>query len=207
MTWLTVVALVFAVAGVLLVIGGLRALWRARIWGFTSRTLAGLLLLVIGLLGTAIGIGVQGYQALTHEERIARITIEPKEPQRFDVRIAFPDSRVQTFELRGDEFYVDARILKWTPQANLIGLHTMWDLDRVAGRYRDVEQERTAPRTVFTLGAKPPVDLFEMRRRFAALAPLFDAEYGSATFVPAAAPTELELFVSTSGLLLRPAGK
>src|SRR5690606_32041245 len=98
MTWLTVVALVFAVAGVLLVIGGLRALWRARIWGFTSRTLAGLLLLVIGLLGTAIGIGVQGYQALTHEERIARITIEPKEPQRFDVRIAFPDSRVQTFE-------------------------------------------------------------------------------------------------------------
>ena len=77
----------------------------------------------------------------------------------------------------------------------------------MAGRYRDVEQERTAPRTVFTLGAKPPVDLFEMRRRFAALAPLFDAEYGSATFVPAAAPTELELFVSTSGLLLRPAAK
>lgn len=207
MTWLTVVAILFAVAGMLLVLGGLRALWRARIWGFTSRTLVGLLLLVIGLLGTAIGIGVRGYQALTHEERIARVAIEPKEPQRFDVRFTFPDSREQTFELRGDEFYVDARILKWTPQANLIGLHTMWDLDRVAGRYRDVEQERTAPRTVFTLGAKPPVDLFEMRRRFAALAPLFDAEYGSATFVPAAAPTELELFVSTSGLLLRPAGK
>src|SRR5690606_1949360 len=49
MTWLTVVALAFAVAGMPLVIGGLRALWRARGWGFTSRALAGLLLLWIGL--------------------------------------------------------------------------------------------------------------------------------------------------------------
>jgi hypothetical protein len=204
MNWLTIVAIVLAVAGLLLVLGGLRALWRARFWGFTSRTLLGLLLIAVGLMGGAIAIGVQGYQALTHEERIAQIGIEPRNAQQFEVTFTFPDSRVQTFELRGDEFYVDARILKWTPKANLIGLHTMWDLDRVAGRYRDVEQERSAPRTVFTLGAKPPVDLFELRRRFAALAPLFDAEYGSATFVPAAAPARLELFVSTSGLLLRP---
>ena len=32
----------------------------------------------------------------------------------------------------------------------------------------------------------------------------FDAEYGSATYVPVAGPAELELMVSTTGLLLRP---
>jgi hypothetical protein len=109
-----------------------------------------------------------------------------------------------SFELQGDEVYVDAHILKWKHYANLAGLHTMWDLDRVSGRYRDVEQEKTAPRTVYSLGAKPSVDLFALRHRFAALAPLLDAEYGSATFVPAAGPAQLNLFVSTSGLLLRP---
>ena len=76
-------------------------------------------------------------------------------------------------------------------------------LGRIAGRYRNIEQERSALRTVYPLGAERPVDLFELRRRHAWLAPLFDAEYGSATFVPADHPAELELRVSTSGLLIR----
>ena len=57
------------------------------------------------------------------------------------------------------------------------------------------------------LGGAQAVDLFALRRRHAWLAPLFDAEYGSATFVPADRPAELELRVSTSGLLIREAGQ
>ena len=36
------------------------------------------------------------------------------------------------------------------------------------------------------------------------LAAFFDAEYGSATYVPVDGPAELELGVSTTGFLLRP---
>jgi len=49
------------------------------------------------------------------------------------------------------------------------------------------------------------VDLFGLRQRYEFLAPLLDAEYGSATFVPVTRPAELELRVSTSGLLIREA--
>ena len=49
------------------------------------------------------------------------------------------------------------------------------------------------------------MDLFGLRRRYAFLAPLLDAEYGSATFMPATRPIELELRVSTTGLLMREA--
>ncbi len=48
------------------------------------------------------------------------------------------------------------------------------------------------------------VDLFELRRRYAFLAPLFDAEYGSASFVPVNGDAELQLLVSPTGLLMRP---
>jgi hypothetical protein len=48
------------------------------------------------------------------------------------------------------------------------------------------------------------IDLVALGKRLP-LANLFDAEYGSATYVPVAGPAELELMVSTSGLLLRPA--
>ena len=204
MTGLSIAAIALGLIGLLLVLAGLRALWRVRIWRFTTRTLLGLLLLAAGALAGAIAVGVQGYQALTHEDLVARITIVPLGEQRFEARFVFPDSRSQAYQLSGDEIYVDARILKWTPYANLVGLHTMWELDRVAGRYRSIDQEKTAPRTVHSLGTVQAVDLFALRKRFAALAPLFDAQYGSATFVPAGEPVELELFVSTSGLLMRP---
>jgi hypothetical protein len=203
-TALGIVGAVLGLIGLVLLLAGLRALWQSRILGFTSRTLVGLVLLVAGLLSGAVAIGVQGYRALAREELVARIVITPVAGQRFEARFVYPDGREQTYQLAGDEIYVDARILKWTPYANMIGLHTMWDLDRVAGRYRSIDQEQSETRTVYSIGTTQAVDLFDLRRRFAALAPLFDAEYGSATFVPAAQPAELELYVSTTGLLLRP---
>jgi hypothetical protein len=201
---LSVAAVVLALLGLLVILAGLRALWRARLLGFTCRTLIGLLLLAGGVLAGAIAVGIQGFQAMTREELVARISVRPIGEQRFEARFVYPDAREQTFQLAGDEIYVDARILKWKNHANLIGLHTMWELDRVAGRYRSIEQEKSAPRTVHSLGEPQVVDLFALRKRFAGLAPLFDAEYGSATFVPAAQAAELELYVSTTGLLLRP---
>jgi hypothetical protein len=65
--------------------------------------------------------------------------------------------------------------------------------------------ERSAPRTVHALSRSKPVDLYGLRRTHTFLAPVVDAEYGSATFVPVRRPAELELRVSTTGLLIREA--
>jgi hypothetical protein len=105
--------------------------------------------------------------------------------------------------LSGDELYVDARILKWRPWANIFGLHTAYELDRVAGRYQDLVQEQQQPRTVQSLAADREVDLFKLRRRYVLLSPLLDAEYGSATFAAADSPAQYEVRVSTTGLLIR----
>jgi len=196
-----VAAALLALTGALLLIAALFALRRARLWRFGWRTLVGALLLSAGLVLA----GLHGYSRLTHEALAATISVRPAGPQRFDATFRFPDGRVAVYRLAGDEIYVDARILKWKPAANLIGVHTLWSLDRVAGRYRSLEQERAAARTVHTLAAETPVDLFEIRRRFAWLAPLYEAEYGSASFVAVNGPADLELRVSTTGLLIRPA--
>lgn len=196
-------AAVFGLAGVFLVLAGIASLLRARLLGFSSKTLSGLVLLLSGIVLGSIALGTQGYRALTHEEVAAHISVRPEGPQRFQAVFTFPDGRQAQFTLSGDELYVDAHILKWTPLANIFGLHTSYELDRVAGRYRGIEQERTAERTVHPLGEARPLDLFDLRRRHLFLAPLYDAEYGSATFVPANRPAELELRISTTGLLMR----
>lgn len=200
---LLIAALVLGAAGTLLALAGVRALVQARLLPFTVRTLSGLCLLACGALAGTIALGMQGYRALTHEAVAARIEVRPAGPQRFDATFHFADGREARFELAGDEIYVDAHILKWTPLANLLGLHTAYDLDRVGGRYRALEQEKSAPRTLYPLAQARPLDLFALRQRYAFLAPLLDAEYGSATFVPVTKPATFELRVSPTGLLIR----
>jgi hypothetical protein len=198
-------AVALGTLGAILILAGLAALMRARPLRFALRTLAGLLLLSLGGLAGTIAVGIQGYRALTREDVAARLWVRPAGPQRYTATFRFADGREATFELAGDEIYVDAHILKWQPIANVLGLHTGYELDRVAGRYHAIEQERSAARTIYSLGQDRPVDLFGLRQRYAFLALLLDAEYGSATFVPVTQPAELELRVSTTGLLIREA--
>jgi hypothetical protein len=194
----------FGVFGVVALVSGLAALLRARPLRFVARTLSGLLLAGAGTLALAVAFGSQGYRALTQEQPAGRIAVHSTGPQRFDARFVFPDGREATYALAGDEIYIDAHIIKWKPIANLVGLSTAYELDRIGGRYRSINQERDAERTVHPLAPSRPVDLFELRRRYAFLAPLFDAEYGSASFVPVNGDAELQLLVSPTGLLLRP---
>src|SRR3954469_3696358 len=179
--------------GVLVLIAALVALVRVRPISFAFRALIGLLLLSVGSLAGMIGLGIQGYRALTREDVVARLSVRPAAPQRFFVTFRYPDGRELPLEIAGDQVYVDAHILKWKPIANMIGLHTAYELDRIAGRYQELAQERSAPRTVYLLRDERPVELFRLRQRYAFLAPLYDAEYGSATFVQVKQPTELEV--------------
>lgn len=200
--WLLAAA--FAIVGLAAILAGLGALARLHVGRFAMRSLPGALLLAVGVVCAALAGGLHGYQALTHEESIARIMVEPIGEKRFQAHFRFVDGQEARYELAGDEIQVDARILKWKPVAHLFGLHTLWTLDRVVGRYRSIDDERREPRTVYPLADDPLVDLFELRRRFASLAPLYDAEYGSASFVPADTATRYELRVSGTGLLIRP---
>lgn len=200
-----VLAALFGLFGVMFILAGLRSLGRRRPLRFALRTLFGLLLLSLGALCGTIGIGLNGYRALTREDLAARVEVRPIAAQRFEATFSVPDRPAMTYEIAGDAIYIDAHVLKWTPMANMLGLHTAYELDRVAGRYDDIAQERSGERTVHSLAliADKRVDLFGLRRRYAFLAPLLDAEYGSGSFVPVTKPATFEVRVSTTGLLIR----
>lgn len=200
---LFLVGAAFGLIGLLQMAAGFIVLFRRQPVGFLVRLLIGLAVTAVGALAAAVALGIAGYEAFTREVVAARISVVPSGPQRFDAKVKFADGREAGFVIAGDELYVDAHILKWKPVANVLGLHTAYELDRIAGRYRAVEQERKSIRTVYPLGLPKVVDLFALRNRYAWLAPLVDAEYGSASFVPVTKPAELEVRVSTSGLLIR----
>lgn len=184
----------------------LGALRKGRLLSSAFRFLLALLAVSsAGLIGMIV-LATAGYRALTYEETAAVVRVEPAGAKKFTAHFRFPDGQEASYRLTGDALYVDAHILKWKPLANLLGLHTAYELDRVAGRYLDLREERESARTVYLLSRDKPVDMFTLRQRYSMLRPLLDAEYGSASFVNSDKPARFEIRVSTTGLLIRKIG-
>lgn len=200
---LVIIAIVFGLFCVLFFIFFILALKKRKIFGAVRDLIFSLLMLSVSLLFATISISIQGYRALTHEELAASVLIEPLSDQSFIAYFQFPDNSESEFKLEGDEIYVDAHILKWKSIANLFGLHTLYELDRVAGRYSDLEQETTKERTVYSLASEKLIDAFNLRLKYEFLSQLVDAEYGSASFVNVREMTTFDIMVSTTGLLIR----
>lgn len=201
MIWVVAAALLGLAA--LLAAVALSAVRRRHRLGPALLLIVSLLVAGLGGLAALAAVGMGAYRALTLEQTAAMVEVVALAPQRFRTVVTLPEGERRTFELTGDELYLDARILKWDARANLLGLHTAYQLDRIAGRYRTLDDEQTQPRSVFQLGDPGPVDLFGLVDRFRVLEPLVDAEYGSGTFVPLEDGARYEVLVSTTGLLIR----
>ena len=200
------IALGFAAVGVLFLALAAGA-WKKRRWvGVVSRTGGGALFLSLAALSATLAASIQGYRGLTQEEVALTVTTVPTGPRAFQAFLEFPDGRDTSLHVLGDQLLVDAHILKWHYLGNVIGYHTQYELDRLMGRYVDLEAERTLPRTVHSLKADKPFDLFDLARRHVWLRFLVDTEYGSATYIEVRRPARFEVRVSTTGLLVREVG-
>lgn len=184
-----------------------RRAYRDRRWmGTAGRSGGAALFLSLSALSATLAAATQGYRALTREELAATVTTRPAAPRIFEARVELPDGTDTTFTVHGDQFLVDAHILKWRYLGNVIGLHTQYELDRLTGRYLDIEDERWLERSVHSLKKAKAVDLFDLARRYSFLSFLVDAEYGSATYIEVDGPGRYEVRVSTTGLLVRRVG-
>jgi hypothetical protein len=202
-TILTALALFGAFTATVLLIVCLHSVRRRRTVSAVFSLLSAVIALLVAALAATILIGTRGYSALTQEQVAAEIRTVPQGEHRFTASVRMPDGRTRDYAMRGDELYVDAHILKWKPIATVFGLRTGYELSRLAGRYSELDDERHADRSVYDLSAQRPIDLFHLRRASKLLAPIVDAEYGSASFVAVRDSALWELRVSSSGLLLR----
>lgn len=203
---LLIIASAFAIMGTGF-LGLARSAYRKKRWvGTAGRSGGAALFMALAALSGTLAVSTQGYRGLTNEEVAMTVTTLPLGARSFAAHVQFPDGRDTTYTVAGDQFLVDAHILKWHYLANVVGLHTQYELDRLTGRYLDIESERSLRRTVHSLKSDKPMDLFALTQRYSLLRLLVDAEYGSATYVEVDRPARFEVRVSTTGLLVREAG-
>jgi len=202
---LQAISLILLLVGVVLAAIGLRSLFRARFWtAGTSLTLGALFAAAASML-FLVAANLYTYARLTYEAPVAELLFQARGPQRFEATLLrLPEGERQMFMMNGDEWQLDARVLKWQGWANLLGFNAQYRLERIGGRYRDIEQERTGVRSVYALSANPGWDLWSWAIDHPGSLPFVDAAYGSATYLPMADGARYRVTLSQTGLLARP---
>jgi hypothetical protein len=199
------ITILIAVFGLLLLALACQRLYRARFLAATGSALMGFLLLAVAGLLFVISLNLHTYARLTHEQPVAEIVFEGRGAQQYRATLAeVPSGEMQLFMLSGDEWQLDARVLKWRGWANVLGLDAQYRLERIGGRYRDIEQERHDQRTVYPLSENPGLDLWMLSTQYPTWLPFVDAVYGSATYMPMADGARYEISITQSGLIARP---
>jgi hypothetical protein len=140
-------------------------------------------LLIAALLG-GMALALRGYRFLSEEEPVVQIDARILSPQRWALTVTWPDGATRNVMLAGDDFQVDAIVLKWQLPAMLAGLPPLYRLDRISGRYDDASQETTAPRTVIDFSQAGAGDLLDLKKQMPRWFPEVDTLFGSGVFLP-----------------------
>ena len=207
-----------ALVGGITLLAGLGAVFGGRPISGLLRTVGGGAVAAAGVIAGLVGMDVQTYQRLTFERPVATIRTEQIGPRHFSAELTeppsevYPDGRAGIYDLYGDEWRVEARVLKWEPWANVLGLDSQYQLDRLSGRYIETEDELNARRSVHSL--RPPrdprlerwwIDAWRLGRRFPFLGEAVDTLYGSGAAMPMVDGGEYEVWITQTGLIARPA--
>lgn len=203
MTLYALIALPGLIA-LLLLIYAVRSVRRGRLLGGIVRGLLALLVVLMGAAALVVVFSLQGYQRLITEERVGELQLNRVAYHQFDGVFTYASGERTDFALRGDEWQVDAKVIKWPALATLAGFSTGYRLERISGRYTNVDDERKLPRTVYTFNPADEVDLWQLIERYHAWIPWVDAFYGSATFLPMVDGAIYEIYMTPTGLIARP---
>ena len=211
--WWWILPAILGAAGVVTLVAGLGAF-------FGGRPVSGLLRMIGGAgVGAAAGfvvlagMNVQTYARLSYERPVATLELERVGPQHFTASLVLPETEArpegarQTYDIYGDEWRIEARVLKWQPWANVLGLDSQYQLDRLSGRYISTEDELNARRSAHDLrpSSENQVDLWELGRQHDILINAVDTLYGSGASMPMVDGARYEVWITQSGLIARAA--
>ncbi len=203
--WLDVGVALSALLALILFLNGVRHVRRHRRVRGTIHGLTGLVIGCIAAIALLVGINLLTYARFTAEQPVATISFHQLGPQRYDVTLARHDGDIVHTTLTGDEWELDARIIKWKGIATVIGFKPLYRLQRLSGRYTRIGDELSRPPTAIALANDPGLNLWDLAHRESGWLPLVDAAYGTATYLPMSNNATYHVSMSVTGLVARPA--
>src|SRR6266852_6094165 len=123
MTFTALIA-VFALMGILFLFAAVRRLRRRKVLGGVLNGATALVLILLSVCAALIAANVRTYQRLSFEQPAGELQFTRTGEREFNAVLTYPSGERANFALRGDEWQVDARVLKWHAFAHPVGIDT-----------------------------------------------------------------------------------
>lgn len=204
------ISIILGILFVVFVALTLNRIKRGKIFGSTLYGLQGMVIFLLLITILLIFSNLNTYQRLTYENEIANILIRKLATQKYQLVLIYPQNvrkndEPEYYSLYGDEWQLDARIIKWKGWANVIGLDSYYQLDRISGRYANIEQANTSPPSAYQLmGEQKGMNIWKLKNLMKSKIPFLDAYYGQSVFVPMRDGAKFSVTISQTGLIVRP---
>lgn len=201
----TLLALLIALIAVYILYKAAKMLWQNSWFVGFCRGFFGLALVGLAAVIAVTAFDLYSYKQVLQEQVVATIHFDKIEDQHYFAVLSDKNGQEQRVELRGDQWQLDARIVKWKGYLASFGLKPAYRLERLSGRYYDIEQETTEKRTAYNVHPEfYGVDIWQLVNKHPDWLPVVDAVYGSATYLPMKDGALFEVSLSNTGLLARP---
>jgi len=155
---------------------------------------------------------IQSYTAFTHRKQAATVYCiqipDAKDEMVLElVTIESPTvGHLRQYRLRGQQWAIEGHILKWENWLNFLGLHTMYKLTHVRGRYLRAENEVSRPGTVYSLVSNEEDPRWRLLYEYGTRLPFVNAVYGNTVFTFPSAGKIFRIYVTTSGFMIEQEG-
>lgn len=170
------------------------------------RRLIGILLVALSVTTGLLALTLVQFGRLTTDVPVATVIMKQQAPQSFLVTVQIPDKGDYHYSLAGDQWQIDANVIRWKLPALLAGAPPLYAFERLSGRYESLDQEKTSVRSVYDLSDWPVPDLAVLKRAFPNWLPFVDVQYGSAAYMPMMNDATYVVYVDPrGGLVVRPA--
>lgn len=196
-------SLLFVIAGALLLYGLLFFI-RPRWFLAWLKGCMAMVLVAGGLVLFLLAWDLRTYYKMAQMETVASVTVRQAGPQQWRLSLvseALPEGR-QSFELEGDQWQLDARVIRFSGVFSLLGLQPVFQFERLSGRYSSTKDAQTRPATIHGLANGSWVDFWELDQRVGV--PLLDSQFGSATYMPLRNNAIYDVMLGQGGLSAEP---
>ncbi|MFQ5769511.1 MAG: hypothetical protein ACE5HX_03175 [bacterium] len=150
---------------------------------------------------------IQSYQSFTKKELVAEVRCLPLEDRKGAMFLELTPvnagqiQEARKFLLNGDQWALEGDILKWDDWVNFIGLHTMFKLTRVRGRYVNYQDEIRQPPSVYSLVEREDDPQWRWLFKYGHKLRFVSAVYGNTVYTYPSENNIYEIYVTTSGFM------
>lgn len=133
---------------------------------------------------------------------MAELYFEKQADQLYSAFIASGDlCDFSEYQLAGDQWQLDAYFLKWKPWLEFLGVPSLYQLDRLSGRFSTIQSEIKTPQTSYNIS--PEIYFEWLSHSFEQESLLVGARYGSSVFMALDENKVYRVYKTEDGLIAK----